>query len=89
MAEMICGQCGDSLRYVGSPFNRWIHLRLPIAKAWTHEARPVEPGSADSPGASGARVPSRPFPPTLSGAAAADLTFREEEPPPDAIGRTA
>jgi hypothetical protein len=72
MSEKICGHCGDSLSYIGAPFNRWIHLRLPIARAWTHEALPVEPGSADS-----------------SGAAAADPTPREDEPPIDAIGRTA
>ena len=89
MSKKICGRCGDSLSYVGAPFNRWIHLRLPIAKAWTHEALPVEPGSGDSSGAAGAPVPARPFPPTLSGAATADPPLREAEPPIDAIGRTA
>jgi hypothetical protein len=49
----------------------------------------VEVGSADSPGAAGAPVPARPYPPTLSGAAAADVPFREDEPPTNAIGRTA
>ena len=85
---LICARCGDELNYVGGPFNRWIHLRLPIAKAWTHQPEPIEAGPSDSPGAAGAPVPSRPYPPTLSGAAAADLSFREDEPPANAIGRT-
>ncbi|OLC23806.1 MAG: hypothetical protein AUG06_11280 [Actinobacteria bacterium 13_1_20CM_2_65_11] len=46
-------------------------------------------GPADNPGPQGAPVPARPYPPTRSGAAAADLTFREDEPPTNAIGRTA
>jgi len=49
----------------------------------------VEAGPADEPGTAGARVPARPYPPTLSGAAAADLTFREDDPPASAMGRTA
>ena len=49
----------------------------------------VEVGPADNPGTANARVPARPYPPTLSGAAAADLSFREDEPPTNAIGRTA
>ena len=49
----------------------------------------VEVGSADNPGTAGAPVPARPYPPTLPGAAAAELTYREDEPPTNAIGRTA
>lgn len=49
----------------------------------------VEVGPADNPGPAGAPVPARPHPPTLSGAAAADLAFREDEPPTNAIGRIA
>jgi hypothetical protein len=49
----------------------------------------VEVGPADNPGTTEARVPARPYPPTLSGTAAADLSFREDEPPTNAIGRTA
>ena len=81
---MVCASCGDALRYVGGPFDRWIHLGLPIAEAWTHEARPVESGSAGDPGTSGAPVPARPHPPTLSGGATAPLTFEQDEPGPDA-----
>jgi hypothetical protein len=47
----------------------------------------VEAGPAEDPGTSGALVPARPRPPYLSGSAAAPLTFREEDPPPQAIGR--
>ena len=47
----------------------------------------VEAGPSADPGTSGAPVPARPHRPTLSGAAAAELTFREEEPPTDGIGR--
>ena len=49
----------------------------------------VEVSSSDNPGTAGAPVPARPYPPTLSGAAAAELTFRRDEPPTNAIGRTA
>lgn len=49
----------------------------------------VEVGPVDNPGAAGAPVPARPYPPTLSGAAAAELSFEEDEPPTSAIGRTA
>jgi hypothetical protein len=47
----------------------------------------VEAGPADDPGTAGAPVPAKPFLQRLSGATAAELTFREEEPPTDAIGR--
>lgn len=47
----------------------------------------VEAGPPEDPGNSGALVPTRPHRPLLSGSAAAPLTFREEEPPPQAIGR--
>jgi hypothetical protein len=49
----------------------------------------VEVGPADSPGAAGAPVPAWPYPPTLSGAAAASLTFRDDEPPTKAVGELA
>lgn len=49
----------------------------------------VEVGSSDHPGTAGAPLPARPYPPTLSGAAAVELIFREDEPPTNAIGRTA
>jgi hypothetical protein len=49
----------------------------------------VEVGPADNPGPAGAPVPAGPYPPMLSGAAAAELSFREDEPPANAIGRTA
>jgi hypothetical protein len=47
----------------------------------------VEAGPSEDPGTSGAPVPAKPYLPKLSGAAAAELTFREKEPPTDAIGR--
>ena len=47
--------------------------------------RLVEAGSANDPGNAGAPVPSRPYRPTLSDAAAAPLFFREDEPPTNAI----
>ncbi len=49
----------------------------------------VEAGPADEPGTAGAPVPARPYPPTLSDAAAAPLMFGDDEPPTNAIGRTA
>lgn len=87
MARIICRRCGDDLSYLG---NGWIHLRLPIAKAWTHTVEPVEAGSGGDTGAAGgagAPVPARPYPPTLSGAVAQALTFDDDEPPTDAVGR--
>jgi len=44
---------------------------------------------ASPPDASGAPVPAWPYAPMLSGAAAATLTFREDEPPTNAIGKPA
>jgi len=44
---------------------------------------------ASPPDASEAPVPAWPYPPTLSGAAAVPLTFRDDEPPANAIGRLA
>lgn len=49
----------------------------------------VEVGPTDSPGTAGAPVPAWPYRPTLSGAAAASMTFREDEPPTNAIGKWA
>jgi hypothetical protein len=47
------------------------------------------PPSSSGPDAHGAPVPAQPFPSASSGAAAATLTFREDDPPAEAIGRTA
>ena len=47
----------------------------------------VEAGPAEDPGTSGAPVQATPRAPLLSGSAAAQLTFREEDPPAEAIGR--
>jgi hypothetical protein len=44
---------------------------------------------ASPPDAAGAPVPAWPYPPTLSGAAAAPLAFRDDEPPTNAIGKLA
>ena len=46
----------------------------------------VEAGSAGDPGNAGAPVPAWPYRPTLSGAAAAPLKFRGDEPPTNATG---
>ena len=45
----------------------------------------VEAGPATDPGESGAPVPAWPYRPTLSGSAAAALTFRDDEPPTNAV----
>jgi hypothetical protein len=47
----------------------------------------VEAGPADDPGHAGAPVPAWPYRPTLSGSAAAPLSFREDDPPTNAMGR--
>jgi hypothetical protein len=50
--------------------------------------RLVEAGQS-GPDLSGAPVPAWPYRPALSGAAAVTLTFREDEPPTNAIGKPA
>jgi hypothetical protein len=50
--------------------------------------RLVEAGPAINPGSAGAPVPAWPYRPHLSGAAAAPLTFRNDEPPANAVGRS-
>lgn len=49
--------------------------------------RLVEAGPAGDPGNAGAPIPAWPYRPTLSGAAAAPLKFRSDEPPTNASGR--
>ena len=44
---------------------------------------------ASPPDTSGAPVPAWPYRPRLSGAAAANLTFRDDDPPTNAIGKSA
>jgi hypothetical protein len=44
---------------------------------------------ASPPNTSGSPVPAWPYPPTLSGTAAVPLTFGEDEPPTNAIGKLA
>ena len=51
--------------------------------------RLVEAPAASPPDSSEAPVPAWPYRPTLSGAAAVTLTFREDEPPTNAIGKLA
>jgi hypothetical protein len=46
----------------------------------------VEAGPADDPGHAGAPVPARPYRPTMSGSAAVPLAFRDDDPPPNAMG---
>src|SRR2546428_10627735 len=84
MSRIICRRCGDRLSLVD---DRWIHIGIPIAKAWTHPVQPVEAGSADDPGGAGAAVPARPYPPTLSSGAAAALTVEQDEPTTNAAGQ--
>lgn len=77
MTVTTCRRCGDELAFVA---NGWIHLRLPIAEAWTH---PVEPSDGSDTGLAGAPVPSRPYPPTMSAGVALPLTFDDDEPASD------
>jgi hypothetical protein len=51
--------------------------------------RLADAGSAGGPDVAGAPVPAWPRPPSSSGTAAADLTFLEDEPPINAIGKPA
>jgi hypothetical protein len=62
-----------------------ISRRLRLVVRW----RLVEAGPADDPGNTGSPVPAWPYRPSLSGASAVPLMFREDEPPTNAIGRTA
>ena len=47
------------------------------------------PASGSPPDTSSAPVPARPYPSSSSGAAAANLTFRADEPPTNVIGKLA
>jgi hypothetical protein len=53
--------------------------------------RPMRWRLVEAPGlppqASGAAVPARPYSPRLSGAAAAELSFRQDDPPTNAVGQ--
>jgi hypothetical protein len=62
-----------------------ISRRLRFVVRW----RLVAAGPANDPGNAGSPVPAWPYRPLLSGAAAVPLMFREDEPPTNAIGRTA
>lgn len=57
---------------------------LPRGTRWRLVEVPASP-----PDTSGAPVPAWPYPPALSGPAAVPLTFREDEPPTNAIGKLA
>src|ERR1700716_101154 len=50
--------------------------------------RLVEAGPGNTSGSAGAPVPAWPYRPSLSGAAAAPLAFRDTEPPANAVGRS-
>jgi hypothetical protein len=73
------------LKHNSSVFEIHSRSHLFAATRW----RLAEAGPARGPDAAGAPVPAWPYRPTLSGAAAASLTFRADEPPADAIGKLA
>lgn len=79
---------GGLVMVTGLPAGRLICQRgrslFPRATRWRLVGEPASP-----PDASGAPVPAWPYAPMLSGAAAANLTFREDEPPTNAIGKLA
>jgi hypothetical protein len=60
------------------------HGLLQRGTRWRLVEAPTAP-----PDTSGAPVPAQPYPSTQSGAAAATLTFRDDEPPTKAIGKLA
>jgi hypothetical protein len=73
------------LKHNSLMFELHSHRHLLSAARW----RLVDAGHAGGPDITGAPVPAIPRPPMLSGAAAVPLTFREDEPPANAIGKLA
>ena len=65
------------------------HRRRGLLRRVTRWSLVDAPAPGAPPDTSGAPVPSRPYPFTSSGAAAASLTFRDDEPLTNAIGRPA
>jgi hypothetical protein len=80
-----------SVRFVlMSDRRRFSTARSRFTLFWrTRRWRLAEAGPAGDPGNAGAPVPAWPYQPTLSGAAAAPLLFRNDEPPTTAVGGTA
>jgi hypothetical protein len=77
-----------SVRIVLSHTGRFSRIR-PRFQLFRHSNRwrLVEAGPATDQGNAGAPVPAWPYRPTLSGAAAVPLNFRDDEPPTNATGR--
>jgi hypothetical protein len=85
---MLRSASGGLVILAGVPPCRFIPQRrrrlLQRGTRWRLVEVPTSP-----PDTSAAPVPAGPYPPTLSGAAAVPMTFREDEPPTNAIGRFA
>jgi hypothetical protein len=85
---MLRSASGELVILAGMPRCRIVPQRrrriLRRATRWRLVEAPASP-----PETSGAPVPAWPYPPALSGAAAAPLAFRDDEPPTNAIGKFA
>jgi hypothetical protein len=80
---------GGFVAVAGVPRCRVIRQRRGLLQRAVRWRLVAAEAPASPPDASGAPVPARPYPPHLSGAAAANLTFRDDEPPTNAIGKPA
>lgn len=70
--------------------HRFMPARARFRVLWRRTRwRLVEAGPSSDPGSAGAPVPARPHRPLLSGAAAAELVFRDDDPWPSAVGPVA
>jgi hypothetical protein len=79
---------GDIVSVTGVPPCRVVRRRrrglFRRAAQWRLVEAPASPPDSHE-----APVPARPYKPTISGAAAATLSFRKDEPPTDAVGKSA
>ena len=88
--ETLLGSLGGGFVSVaGMPRCQVIHRRRGLLRRAVRWSLVEAPASGSPPDASGAPVPARPYPSTSSGAAAATLAFRPDEPPTNAAGKPA
>jgi hypothetical protein len=87
--ETLLGSLGGAFVSVAGVPRRQVirHRRHGLIRRMTRWSLVDAPASGSPPDTSGAPAPLRPYPSTSSGAAAAPLTFRADEPPTNAIGR--
>jgi hypothetical protein len=88
--ETILAQiAGGVVSVAGLPRCQVVSRRRGLIRRTVRWSLVEAPASGSPPDTSSAPVPARPYPSSSSGAAAANLTFRADEPPTNAIGKPA